>query len=341
MAERNAGRTGRGGSLGRAVAGLAVGTLALTGCVSTPQDREVTDEPWTPATTEALTSWMKAYDEATASAAPKGDIGAIKTITGNVQQRAVKAEYRLVKQSGSEPAPEATVTHTKPEFFLPVFENYPLWAMAASVNAKSGHQVLDLLDRQTAGTDWRKMVSVELDDGQQVPELERAGDSVVSAPLNKPGELRRSPAKVARALGGLLAATSASSPFAIFTQHPVINQHMAQNADRAALAEQGLATIEHKPADLRVVRALTTVDGGALMLVGLREKEELQLSGTTLSLPEDSAVRAFTGEDTITESLKVTRVWQAAVLLPPKSAPPETKAKVLGVRFDVVRASVT
>lgn len=333
MAERRVDRNGaldstwsRGTS--RLAALLLVASLGLGGCVSLPGERTVTDEEWTPATSESLTTWMKTYDKALAKGASTLNSKPLRSITGNARRQSLDGEYRLADQGGAEPTP---LSHQKPRFYLPSFDEYPLHGLAVSSDAESGRTVLDLLDRQRAGTDWRSLLTVRLDEGRDLPELRTDGDHPVEPDLNKPGNLRRSPAQMARAFGGLVAATGKDSPFAVFGTHQLVDEHVARNAEFDAAQNSGLLTMEHEPADTTVVRAFETEDGGALVLAGLREQLRLEVGGGEIEVPTDAA--AYLG-DTVSagSTVQLTYVWQVAFVLPPASAGAEASPEILGAQ---------
>ena len=307
---------------------MTLALVGLGGCAMVPADRQLSEEEWTPATTESLTTWMKTYDRTLAKAAQTSNPKPLGTVTGNVRLQSVAGEIRLADQGGPKPVP---VAHQNPDFYLPAFDDYPLHGLAVSTDVESDRTVLDLLDRQGAGTDWRSLLSVRLDEGKDLPELRLDKDHPVEPDLNEAGNLRRSPAQLARAFGGLVAAATEDSPFAVFGSHQLVDEHIEQNAEYDAAQNSGLLTMEHEPADTTVVRAFETTDDGAVVLAGLQEQVNLDIGGGEVGLPEDAA--RYVG-DTVSagSTVQLSYLWQVAFMVPPAASGAEARPEILGVQ---------
>lgn len=338
-------QSGRGRTTARTTAACvaAVALLGTSACVTMPADRSGAKAPWKPPSPE---KFLPKYDEVTDHAAKRLDTGEIAEVQSGPLLLASQAAYKI---AGARSAAGLKETTTKPversdtQVYLPRFDDYPAWFVdSATVSDPDGGKTtaVGLNLRADAGTDWKRIASVLLDSGVELPELAEAPDgSAVPVDAATSGKLARPADVIGAAYAAYLEGGQDAPQAVVFAPHPDTMTWLDIFEDEEALAQQSGGTVQRSIDDV-VVRSLETKDGGALVVFSLQETANLELSGRPIDLDEDNPVRYFTGESSAEEYLKSSYAWQGAAYIPPKGKDSDL-VTLLGVQRDLTTAEVS
>lgn len=148
-----------------------------------------------------------------------------------------------------------------------------------------------------------------------------------------PVDVLRAPASaVAERYASVLTAGDRSKHAATFTADDHLRQELRKSG-RGQVAEieekdgEGSFKVAHEPAD-HPVKAVRTVDGGAMVLVALRSQETLRAEEGWQLKPVSSAAAALWGDADGTEILKTTYHDTVALYVPPAGS--AAKVSLLG-----------
>lgn len=304
---------------GAVAAVLALTFVTATACVTMPEQKTNSAPPWTPASVQSSVKFFDHYDTVHLEASEERDAGLVATVETGPLLRVSTAAYKIKRRLDPERKDiTAPFTRTNPTVALPKFSKYPVWLMGVSTMSNgNGRQAVDLVTRSTAGNEWRTAISVMLDPNQQVPELQKNGDSAV--PIWMPEQiaaLRRPPAKAAEAYAALIEGGPTAPHAAAFVPHGLTVTAHQIAARYRALPDK--LTFE-QTVKLVGYRSVAAKDGGALLIFAMEERNNILMRpGQTLTLRPTDEAAAFTGLTKVTKQLKETWVWQVAAFVPPK-----------------------
>jgi hypothetical protein len=327
----------RRGGRGAGVAVVLLLTLAVgVACVSTPQPKSGRAPAWSPARPGALTAFLVHHEVVRSKATQDRDSKLIRSVQSGALLHASQAGYRIADRLDSQdgnPTPE--VAHRKPQTYLPAFDGYPVWFVAVSDMVPDGGTSVDLVLRPSAGALWKKSLSVVLDKGAKVPQIAERDGSPAAVTGRTVGPVMQ-PAEAAAAYAALLERGPDSAQAAEFVPHPDTERaHTASQANRA----QSSAFSYDQTFEVTSVRALSTADGGALVLFTMAENEELSMRNASLQFAEDDAVAAYTGVLKAESFLRTTWVWQVVAAVPPTN-PDDNRVRLLGSQRSLASAEM-
>jgi hypothetical protein len=235
----------------------------------------------------------------------------------------------------AEPLPE--VDHTDPTAFVPRFEDYPQWFMAASTVRPDAPVRLEVLARESAAAPWITSISTDLLAGVQFPKLalDDAG-YVVPVTASEQKQLPSTPADLAAAqAAGLSGTADPSSDGPSFTEDTWTTDRLAADAARGTtVADAATVKVAYEVTDV-LPQALKTADGGTLVFYALAE-DVVYTVAPTFFLQLDEATAALVGTAQVSTSLTERWGLQLAVYLPPQAT---GAARVLAARVDRIALS--
>jgi hypothetical protein len=307
-------------------AGAAVLTVSLAAsCVALPQTKTGGSAEWSPASRDAMVSFLEHYDKVHNEASTSRDRALMATIESGPLLRASQAQLRIADRLAADDAPTPAPVHRSDiHTYLPKFDGYPVWFVA--VSKEHDRLAADLVVRTSAKATWRKTQSLVLDPGVTLPEIATRDGFAVAIPTDQRDGLVRSPAEAARAYAGLLQNGRHAPHAKAFVPHADTElAHQAQEKNKA----QTNAFTYRQTFEVTSVRALAAKDGSAFVLFSLTEAENLAMRNASLTFNRDDAVAAYTGLATGTTFLRTTWVWQVAAIVPPAGAK-DLRVRLLG-----------
>ncbi|GAA5031976.1 hypothetical protein [Actinopolymorpha pittospori] len=338
---RVAARAGAGQArLTRRIAfGALVVALAATGtgCVSLPQEKTGKAPVWSPASADATSTFLRTYDEVTRRAAAGRNDKLITSVESGPLLQASQAEFQIAKRLDPDnKKPASAPTHTGSKVYLPKFQKYPVWFFTVSSTGEAARPTVGLVLRPRAGALWKKAVSVDLDEGVDLPPLATRDGAAVDVSQETGGTLVRPPSKVAIAYAALLADGPTAPQARAFEPHTQTTRSQQATAQNKS---QSSAFSYNQKFEVTSVRALATTDGGGLELFTLAETENLAMKTGSLKFERTDAVAAYTGVAAPTAFLRTNWVWQVAAFVPPKDQG-NGKVRLLGVDRSLASAEM-
>lgn len=321
----------------------AVATLGTSACVAMPEERSGAKAAWKPPAPE---KFLPTYDEISSQAANKLDTGQIAQVQSGPLLLTSQAAYKVrgARIAAGEPKVEnAPPKRSDQQVYLPKFDDYPAWFVDSSKVSGSegsgGNTVLGLNMRVDAGTDWKRITTVTLDEGVEVPEIATEDDGSAAVLTEEDSEkLTRPDNAIAAAYAGYLQGGKDAPHAAAFAEHETTTDWLELFDEEAKTARQGGGTMERAVDDV-VLRSLATTEGGALVVFSLQETADLQLGDRSIDLDEVNPIRFYTGKRKATDHMKATYAWQGAAYVPPEGEDGD-KVTLLGVQRNLTSAEV-
>jgi len=321
----------------RSARGLAavVAVLALPACSAIGIEKNTFESGPLPAITdEGAEDVLADLDVIVNEANAARDPALLATVVAEPLLGIDVAAYALDSTADPENVePLAEVDHTDPTIFIPRFESYPQWFVAAAAVRPDTPLRLEVLARDSASAPWITSLSTDLLADVEFPELalDDAG-YVIAVPE---GEQSALPSTVEDAAAVHVAGLNAADPSAAsgpsFAADGWTTARQATDAQRGeTVAEAAEVTVVYEITGV-LPQVLKTADGGALAFYALAEDVVYQVQ-PTFFLQLDEATAALVGTAEITTSLTERWAIQLAVYLPPDGA----AARVIGARVDRV-----
>ena len=322
-------------SAGHCLAAI-LAVLALPACTAIGiEENTFESQPLPAISDERVGQVLAALDSAVNEANAARDPELLATVVADPLLGVDVAAYALdstADPENVEPLPE--VDHTDPTAFVPRFEGYPQWFVAASTVRPEAPLRLEVIGRDTASAPWILSLSTDLLADVEFPELalDSAGYVVPVAPSEQtalPRTVDEAAAAHAASLTGIDQPAGEPSAFA---------EEVWTTARRAADAQRGEAVADAAQVQVSyevtgvLPEVLETADGGTLVFYALAENVVYQVQPTYF-LQLDEATAALVGTAEITMNLTERWAIQLAVYLPPDAG---GVARVIGARVDRV-----
>lgn len=317
------------------------GLLLASACVTLPQERTGATRPWKPPSTEKV---MARYDEVSNKAAAARDLDLLAEVESGPLLAVNRAEMKIALRSdpnGSQaPAP---VTHRSPQLFAPEFHNYPLWFVDRStVESASGEErtMYGLTLRPDAGSTWRRVLEVAVDEGVEVPEV-LTDDSGAAVELDpeRDADLVRPADAIPRAYAGWIQGGLEALHAGAFEDSPRTVEILKRLQQERRTADRNGWKLNRSVVPT-VHRSLATDGDGALVLFTLLETVQTDIGdGKPFRFQADSEIRAYTGEDSASQAVRATYVWQVGAWVPPQGKNGGL-VRLIGLSRDLTTAEV-
>lgn len=306
-----------------------------------PQERTGATRPWKPPSTEKV---MARYDKISNEAAASRDPDLIAEVESGPLLAVTRAEMRIAQGADPEGArPPSPVVHESPELFAPTFKGYPLWFVDRStLESESGEErtMYGLTLLPDAGSTWRRVLEVTVDEGVEVPEV-LTDDSGAAVPLDpeRNANLSRPADAIPRAYAGWVEGGLTALHAGAFEDSPRTVE-LLENLQQARNAADRNGWELRRTVVPTVHRSLVTEGDGALVLFTLLETVETTVGGgKPLTFGPDSEIRAFTGEESASQSVLAKYVWQVGAYVPPQGENGGL-VRLIGLSRDLTAAEV-
>jgi hypothetical protein len=219
--------------------------------------------------------------------------------------------------------PSAAFTFTDARFHIPAGTNVPQWFLVDAACGRSGPRCALVLSRDP-DTPW-KLVLFAME-SIPVPPTASADNSIIAAAGDADG-LLASPEEVARAHAAYLTAGRSAPEAGMFVEDSRSREIIDDAELRATLVFADTRTGRIGPAQTFTrqvtvepypVRALKTVDGGAVAAYTTRVQIVAEQPGGVTVLKPDSTDAALAGTTTFHTRITITILDQWIVAIPPK-----------------------
>lgn len=282
---------------------------------------------------EVLAGLDEALDEANAARDP----GALASVVAEPLLGIEAARYGLDATADPDDAePLPPVEHLDPTVFIPQFEGYPQWFVAAAALAEDAPVRIEVLHRESSAAPWFLSISTDLQVGVEFPVL-ALDDAGYVVPLSE-DDLEAMPVGIedlAAEHAALLGGGEATGVAGTLADDAWTAARVAADAARVTgVAEAAVVTATYA-AGTALPQALRTEDGGTLVFYTLTE-EVAYVVQPNFFLELDPPTAALVGADQVTTGLEEQWAAQLAVYVP---ADDDGVARVVGARFDRVGLS--
>ena len=304
---------------------MVVVGLVLTGCASIPSERgdlTLSKRAADPADVDAIYDRYLAVrntaigllDPKPLSTVESGAVLAIDTGSFEVSQR--------LSTSQDEESENLAVSEVE----TPTFSKYPLWFVATAFDSDAEVNRIQVFQRDSAVDPWLLVAAPQTVVSTQLPEIRHDGDgAAVAVPPSNGTGMKMSPQEAAESYAQALGSTAKPSEV---EQDDFIRQ--MRDAFDANRSLEGVSLTQDWAAE-KVVHALRTDDGGALVFVTLLRRDTYTVEpGVTVSWPTGSPQEAFLAEG-ISSTGKLDYYHQVLLYLPGGQERPRALGQYGGV----------
>ncbi|WP_454859535.1 hypothetical protein [Promicromonospora soli] len=323
------------------LAGAVAGAVLMAGCTAEPP----TPEPEAPAVAAVVSTAQERkildrVSDVVTGARQDGDPGALEARLAGPALAMREAELAIAAKRGENKV-LTDLTMEPQQLVLPSDQDWPRSSFAVAVLPEDGTTpVLAAFEQARPRDQYKLWAYVQLVSGVTMPRFAEAelGSAAVGPDDTS---LVVAPAAVAEQYASVLTEGDGSRYADSFATDDYLRQSLRQSGkEQVAEIEKkdgaGSFEVAFEPTD-DPVKAVRTVDGGAMVLVALRSQETLRAEEGWQLVPEAPSAKALWGGATGTDVMKIAYRYTAAVYVPPA----ESEGRISLVGFHRVPYAVS